>query len=134
MPADIGKEPRILVVDDDDAFRAFLEELLVQSGYQILVAASGKQAIEVAMAELPDLIVLDVMMPDISGGMAAHLLSENIATQNIPIIFLTSIISQEQEMMVGNQEGNYLFLAKPIRAEHLLKEVKAALQSSDSTA
>jgi len=128
MPDKSTKQTKLLVVDDDAAFRAFLEELLTTSGYEVILAENGKQGIELATSELPGLIILDVMMPDISGGMAAHYLSENIATQNIPIIFLTSIISEEQEMMVDNQEGNYQFLAKPIKVEHLLEEITRALQ------
>ena len=126
-PSDL---PKLLVVDDDDAFLAFLEELLSRSKYQVLTASNGKDGISMAMNEVPDLIILDVMMPDISGGMAAHYLSENISTQSIPIIFLTSIISEEQEMMVDNQEGNYQFLAKPIKVEHLLNEIEKCLSTA----
>ena len=130
MPDNTSSLVKLLVVDDDAAFRAFLHELLTRSDFEVVLAENGKQGIELATSELPDLIILDVMMPDISGGMAAHYLSENIATQNIPIIFLTSIISEEQEMMVDNQEGNYQFLAKPIRVEHLLEEISRTLQRS----
>ena len=126
-PSDL---PKLLVVDDDDAFLAFLEELLSRSQYKVLTASNGKDGISMAMDEVPDLIILDVMMPDMSGGMAAHYLSENISTQSIPIIFLTSIISEEQEMMVDNQEGNYQFLAKPIKVEHLLNEIEKCLSTS----
>lgn len=121
---------KILVVDDDDSFRAFLEELLGRTGYEVVSAPNGTRGIECAGQELPDLIILDVMMPDMSGGMTAHQLSENIATKDIPIIFLTSIISEEQEMMVDNKDGSYQFLAKPIRAERLLEEVEKALQET----
>jgi len=128
-PSDL---PKLLVVDDDDAFLAFLEELLSRSDYQVLTASNGKDGISMAMEQIPDLIILDVMMPDMSGGMAAHYLSENISTQAIPIIFLTSIISEEQEMMVDNQEGNYQFLAKPIKVEHLLNEIEKCLKGNAS--
>jgi len=133
MPDKASDLPKLLVVDDDDAFLAFLEELLSRSQYQVLTASNGKDGISTAMQEIPDLIILDVMMPDMSGGMAAHYLSENISTESIPIIFLTSIISEDQEMMVDNQEGNYQFLAKPIKVEHLLDEIEKCLRS-DSTA
>jgi len=129
MPDTASNLPKLLVVDDDDAFLAFLEELLSRSQYQVLTASNGKDGVSAAMQEIPDLIILDVMMPDMSGGMAAHYLSENISTQSIPIIFLTSIISEEQEMMVDNQEGNYQFLAKPIKVEHLLDEIEKCLKS-----
>ncbi len=133
MPDKPSDLPKLLVVDDDDAFLSFLEELLSRSDYQVLTASNGKDGISMAMQEVPDLIILDVMMPDMSGGMAAHYLSENISTQAIPIIFLTSIISEEQEMMVDNQEGNYQFLAKPIKVDHLLSEVEKCLNTSETT-
>lgn len=118
---------RILVVDDDPAFLKYLEELLKRSDYSVLSAGNGQDAIDVATEHVPDLIVLDVMMPEMSGGMAAHHLSENIRTKDIPIIFLTSIISEEQEMLVDNKDGSYQFLAKPIRAERLLEEIRNSL-------
>lgn len=128
MVENSSKMAKILVVDDDDSFRSFLEELLGRTGYTVMAAPNGTRGIEFATSEIPDLIILDVMMPDMSGGMAAHHLSENIATKDIPIIFLTSIISEEQEMMVDNKDGSYQFLAKPIRADRLLEEVEKALQ------
>lgn len=117
----------ILVVDDDASFLIFLEELLKKNGYRVIAANSGQGAIDAASSELPELILLDVMMPDMSGGMTAHHLSENIRTRDIPIIFLTSIISEEQEMFVDNKDGSYQFLAKPIRADKLLAEVRKVL-------
>lgn len=128
MSASDSSKGKILVVDDDDAFRKFLEQLLSTSGYQVFSAANGSEGVDMAGKEIPDLIILDVMMPDMSGGMAAHHLSENIATKDIPIIFLTSIISEDQEMMVDNKDGSYQFLAKPIRAERLLEEVEKVLR------
>ena len=120
-------DTRVLVVDDDPAFLKYLEELLKRNDYSVLSACNGKDAIDIATEHVPDLIVLDVMMPEMSGGMTAHHLSENIRTKDIPIIFLTSIISEEQEMLVDNKDGAYQFLAKPIRAERLLEEVTRAL-------
>ncbi|MGD8743933.1 MAG: response regulator [Granulosicoccaceae bacterium] len=123
----VDVQQTILVVDDDASFLIFLEELLKKSGYKVLSASSGKEAIAIASEKLPDLILLDVMMPGMSGGMTAHHLSEDSRTRNIPIVFLTSIISEEQEMLVDNKDGTYQFLAKPIRAERLLAEMHKAL-------
>ena len=127
MAKDNSANTRILVVDDDPAFLKYLEELLKRNDFDVLAASNGKDAIEVATEHLPNLIVLDVMMPEMSGGMTAHHLSENIRTKDIPIIFLTSIISEEQEMLVDNRDGSYQFLAKPIRAERLLEEIAKGL-------
>ena len=101
MAEDSSRMAKILVVDDDDFFRSFLEELLGRSGYEVVSAPDGTRGIELAIKETPDLIILDVMMPDMSGGVTAHHLSENITTKNIPIIFLTSIISEEQEILLN---------------------------------
>lgn len=122
-------DTRVLVVDDDPAFLKYLEELFKRNDFSVLTASNGKDAIDIAIEQLPDLIVLDVMMPEMSGGMTAHHLSENIRTKDIPIIFLTSIISEEQEMLVDNKDGSYQFLAKPIRADRLLEEVDKALSA-----
>ena len=102
----------ILVVDDDPAFRTYMEELLRRNDYTVLSASNGKDAIDIATENQPDLIVLDVMMPEMSGGMTAHHLSESERTCEIPVIFLTSVISESQEMLIENKEGSYQFLAK----------------------
>lgn len=118
----------ILVVDDDPAFLTYMEELLRRNDYIVVSASNGKDAIDIAIEKQPDLIVLDVMMPEMSGGMTAHHMSENDNTREIPIIFLTSVISESQEMLIDNKEGSYQFLAKPIRAGRLLEQVEQALR------
>jgi len=127
MPDDASQSKTILVVDDDLAFQKIMQEMLKREGYNVLLSSNGQEAIETAQREVPAMIFLDVMMPGMSGGMIAHHLSENILTSNIPIVFLTSIISEEQEMVVDNDEGSYLFLAKPISADRLREEVNKAL-------
>lgn len=117
----------ILVVDDDLAFQKIMQEMIQREGYKVLLSGNGTEAIEIAQREVPAMIFLDVMMPGMSGGMIAHHLSENILTSGIPIVFLTSIISEEQEMVVDNDEGSYLFLAKPISAERLHEEINKVL-------
>jgi CheY-like chemotaxis protein len=127
MPDTDNPARSILVVDDDMAFQKVMQEMLQREGYNVLLASNGHDAIEIAQREVPALIFLDVMMPGMSGGMTAHHLSENIVTSPIPIIFLTSIISEEQEMVVDNEDGSYLFLAKPINAERLREEISKVL-------
>lgn len=118
---------KVLVIDDDTAFLKFMEELLSRHGFEVQTVSNGRDGIAAAKSNAPDLILLDVMMPEMSGGMTAHHLSEDVLTQDIPIIFLTSIISHEQEMVVDNKDGSYLFLSKPIRTERLLEEIGKAL-------
>jgi len=134
MPANGDRKIKVLVTDDDNAVQALLKEFLTREGYEVLQAGSGMECIEIAKEQTPDLILLDVIMPEMGGGMAAHRLSENILTRNIPIIFLTSMISKEQEMVVDNEDGSYLFLSKPIEVDKLLKEMDKALSGNTSDA
>jgi CheY-like chemotaxis protein len=128
---DTGPEnTRILVVDDDSSIRSYLKELLSRRGYQVLEAENGKQALELAVAETPALILMDVFMPEMSGGVTAHRLSENMLTNRIPVIFLTSMITEEQEMEVESFDGSYVFLSKPIDHHKLFAEIDRALASA----
>lgn len=117
----------ILVVDDDPSFLTYIEELFKRNNFSVLSARNGMDAIRLATEHTPDLIVLDVMMPEMSGGMTAQHLSRDERTRDIPIIFLTSVINESQEMLIDNKEGSYQFLAKPIRAGHLLEHVNRVL-------
>lgn len=121
---------RILVTDDDSSIRTYVKELLTRQGYDVLLAEDGMQCLELARNEQPDLILMDVFMPEMSGSLAAHHLSENVLTKDIPIIFLTSMINKEQEMVVENLDGSYVFLSKPIDNEKFLGEISKALQDS----
>lgn len=122
-----GDKAKILVTDDDSSVRGYIRELLTRQGYEVLLASSGEECLEIAKNEVPDLIFLDVIMPEMSGGMTAHHLAENMLTKEIPVIFLTSMISKEQEMVVENKEGKYLFLSKPVEVDKLLTEIRRAL-------
>lgn len=124
----------ILAVDDDPSYRKFLQELLKRAGYEVIAAADGEEGLKLARKHRPNLILLDVLMPGMSGGMVAYQLSENILTREIPILFLTSIIEQEQEMVVCHLDGQYPFLAKTIGADRLLSEVERALQGTSMLA
>lgn len=121
----------ILAVDDDPSYRKFLQELLKRAGYEVIAASDGEEGLKLAKKHHPSLILLDVLMPGMSGGMVAYQLSENILTREIPILFLTSIIEQEQEMVVCHLDGQYPFLAKTIGADRLLQEVERALRGPE---
>ncbi|GMR07853.1 MAG: response regulator [Gammaproteobacteria bacterium] len=121
---------RILVTDDDSSIRTYVKELLTRQGYAVLLAEDGMQCLELARNEQPDLILMDVFMPEMSGSLAAHRLAENVLTKDIPIIFLTSMINKEQEMVVENLDGSYVFLSKPIDNEKFLAEINRVLQDA----
>jgi len=85
------KTTTILVVDDDPRNRKLLETLLRADGYAVLSAASGSAAIDAVLAHAPDLVLLDVMMPDMDGFDVARRLKSQTATQAIPLVIVTAL-------------------------------------------
>lgn len=120
--ADISSK-KILVVDDEEDVQTYLGNILKRNNYGVIVAADGKNCLELAKKELPDLIILDIMLPDIPGDDIASKLSEDPATRNIPIIFLTALMRKQEEggMM---KTGKRYILAKPAMKEEILALVK----------
>ena len=95
-------------------------------GYQILKATSGEEAIEKAKTLLPDLIIMDVVLPDIDGADAIKVLQESLEVQDIPALFLSSIVvkDNEDQPTVKVCERTYNPIAKPINFDALLDEIK----------
>lgn len=115
---------KILVVDDSPTERHVLAELLSQNGYQVITAENGEQGIEVAKAELPDLILMDVVMPGLNGYQATRTLTRDEKTKNIPVIVCTSK-SQETDKIWGLRQGAQDYMTKPINGEELLAKIAA---------
>ena len=115
---------KILVVDDSPTERHFLVELLTQNGYQVITAENGEEGIEVAKAELPDLILMDVVMPGLNGYQATRTLIRDEKTKNIPVIVCTSK-NQETDKIWGLRQGAQDYMTKPINGEKLLAKIAA---------
>jgi len=115
---------KILVVDDSPTERHVLHELLTRNGYQVSTAESGEEGIEKARAELPDLILMDVVMPGLNGYQATRTLTRDEATKLIPIIVCTSK-GQETDKIWGLRQGAIDYLIKPVNAEELLAKIAA---------
>jgi DNA-binding response OmpR family regulator len=103
---------RVLVVDDEPAIRTLCRVNLGLSGMEVLEAANGKTAVEVAHAELPDLILLDVMLPGETGWDVAKALADDARTQTIPIVFLTAM-ADESDLVRGRDHGAVGYITKP---------------------
>jgi CheY-like chemotaxis protein len=116
----------VLIVDDDIVTQNMIKTTLGNAGYSFIVASNGREAIELAAGKLPGVIVLDIMMPDMDGGEVADILKKNPRTKDIPIIFLSSLISKEEEK-TGAKKDIVSFLAKPYNREALLNEVRRYL-------
>ena len=117
---------RILVIDDLPENVFMLQDRLEHEGYEIITAYDGKSGIEKAQSELPDLILLDVMMPDINGIEVCKTLVNNKKTSEIPIILVTAKTGAE-DTKDGLDAGAYDYIKKPFKYEDLIKRVKKVL-------
>ena len=124
----IGKNATILIVDDDDSIRSLLQQELGDAGYLIEEASNGKQALESVRKNRPDLIILDIMMPEMNGFDVAAILKNDPQTMDIPIIVLSIV----QDKVRGFRIGVDRYLTKPIDTAQLFNEVGALLEQGKS--
>jgi CheY-like chemotaxis protein len=123
-----GPEKKILIVDDDQVTLEILEKILLLEGYWVAKATDGKAALYIADEFQPDIIILDIVMPIMDGTETLEKLEKNPRTKDIPVLFLTSLISEKEEFK--NYTANRRFLAKPIEKQKLLEEVECCIESS----
>ena len=114
----------ILVVDDEKRLVSLVESYLLREGYRVVTAYNGKEALTVARREKPDLVVLDLMMPELDGYgfMRAHR-----AEQNTPIVLLTARVDDD-EKVIGLELGADDYITKPFRPRELVARVRAVLR------
>jgi CheY-like chemotaxis protein len=120
----------ILVVDDEKRIRDMLDIRLCSAGYEVIQAKDGEEGVAQARKHRPDLILMDVMMPKMDGGEAVKYLESDSQTKDIPVIFLTAIVTKEEENQafgIQLDPKRHKFIAKPFEAEYLLEEIKKAI-------
>jgi len=120
---------RILAVDDSPTILEMIKAILIAGGYEVITAADGAEALETARAQVPDLILLDVMLPKLDGYRVCRLLKFDQKYKQIPIIMLTAK-TEEQSMATGIRTGANQYLTKPIEPEKLLAAVAEELSRS----
>jgi twitching motility two-component system response regulator PilH len=113
---------KILVVDDSATDRQFMLETLAKKGYQVVTADSGEDAIVKAKSEMPDLILMDVVMPGLNGYQATRQITRDDATKHIPVIMCTSK-GADTDKIWGLRQGANDYLVKPIDAGQLLAKI-----------
>ncbi len=124
---DFTKKPTVLVVDDTPDNLSLMSGLLKEQ-YRVKLANSGEKALQLARAEeAPDLILLDIMMPGLSGYDVCKILKDDPTTQHIPIIFLTAMTASEEERK-GLEMGAVDFITKPVNPPIMLARVSTQLQ------
>ena len=126
-----NKRKRILVVEDNPLSLALLKQLLEVHGYEILETPEGLQAIDIARDEQPDLILMDIRLPDICGLEVSRLLKQDEQTKTIPIIAVTALATPEYEKK-GLESGCDAYIAKPITLGNLLRTIESLLTSAPS--
>jgi signal transduction histidine kinase len=127
MKSEIQPNGTILIVDDNSANLGVLSDALSQAGFEVRVAKSGKMALERVKYALPDLILLDVMMPEMDGFETCRRLQANPETTHIPVIFMTAL-SDTANKVEGFQLGAVDYITKPFQQEEVLARVKLHLK------
>ena len=122
---------KILVVDDEEELLELIAKSLSGEGYTVTAVTTAEDAMDKAKTLLPDLILIDIILPDMEGPEAIRALNEDPLTGNIPVIFFSGIVTREQEgeasceVRVG--ERRYKALSKPFSSKELMTEVQKAI-------
>lgn len=117
---------KILIADDSRTFRAVEEELLKRKGYTLLLAENGAQAVQIAVRELPDVILMDLQMPVMDGAKALAVLQSNEKTAAVPVVMVTTV-SEEAQRNQLIAAGAKRVLFKPISGPDLLGAIREML-------
>jgi len=121
---------KILLIEDNDDIRENTAEILTLAQYNVFTAINGKEGVEIALKEKPDVIVCDIMMPILDGYGVLHLLSKNTETAHIPFIFLTAKADQI-DFRKGMEIGADDYVTKPFDDVQLLKAIEVRLKKND---
>ena len=122
---------KILLIDDHRTVLRLLEAILKLKGYELLYAENGQQGMAMARQEHPDLILLDVMMPEIDGFKVCQYLKGQTETAHIPVVFLTARGAADDQA-AGRRAGAQGFLTKPFLAREVLDLIERVLARSES--
>jgi len=125
-----AQKKKILIVDDERSVVSYLSALLKDSGYDTLAASNGKEGFVKAVSEHPDLILLDITMPEESGVRMFRQIRENKETSSIPVFIVTGISHSFKGFIEGRKhlEKPAAYFDKPVNKEELLAKIKEVLQ------
>ncbi len=121
----------LLVIDDETDFTFFVKKNLEATGtFDVSVCDDATQAIERARQQRPNLILLDIMMPGMGGEEIATALQQHPETKQIPIVFLTALVKEEETTQQAHMIGGHPFVAKPVKINELIKVLNAVSKES----
>lgn len=116
---------KVLIVDDSPTDLAHLRGIVADAGCLIVTATNGRDAIEKARREQPDLIFMDILMPDMDGFEACRILTNTAETKHIPVVFVTSK-GQKADRVWAKMQGGKSLVAKPYSSDEILEQINAA--------
>ncbi|MDD5347947.1 MAG: response regulator [Candidatus Omnitrophica bacterium] len=111
----------VMVIDDEPDFCFFLKQNLEAAGdFGVVTISDAVRAVSQIRSVKPDIVLLDVMMPGVSGPDIAQELKNDVQTKNIPVVFLTAIVEEEQVKQKQNLIGGWLYISKPVKIDELV--------------
>jgi len=117
---------KVLIVDDSDTYLHSLSKLVEDEGHETITASGGEEGVKAAIDHVPDLILMDIVMPDLNGFQATRKISKNPATANVPVIFVTTK-DQETDRIWGMRQGAAAYITKPVDKKALVNAINDAL-------
>lgn len=117
---------RILIVDDSPTQTLSLAKILKKHGHEVITAKDGAEGVEVAKAELPDLVLMDVVMPGVNGFQATRQITKHFSTSHIPVVMCTTK-DQETDRIWGERQGAKGYVTKPVDEDTLIETLNKFL-------
>lgn len=117
---------KILVVDDSPTEVFQFKEMLEKRGYSVITAENGRDGVALAVAEQPDCILMDIVMPDVNGFQATRQICRGERTSHIPVVIVSSK-DQEADKVWGKRQGASAYLTKPVEVDELVKVMEVAM-------
>jgi DNA-binding response OmpR family regulator len=124
----VSDSKKILVVDDDPYILMSLEFLMKKNGFDVMVARNGTEALEIVEKQVPDIVLLDIMMPDVDGYAICKHIKGSKKLKEAKVVFM-SAKSKESDIQKGYDLGASLYVTKPFSTRQLLKQVQELMQS-----
>ncbi len=121
----MARKKKILLVDDEQSFTEIIKMNLEDTEeYEVRAENEGLKAIAAAKEFKPDLIFLDIIMPDMDGGEVLSALKDDMYTRDIPVVFLTAIVANDETAAIGSGISGYPYLSKPVTITKLMDSIK----------
>lgn len=120
---------KVMIVDDSPTEVHVLQTMLTKNGHEVVVATTGEEGVEMAKTEMPDLVLMDVVMPGMNGFQATRQLSKNAETATIPVIMVTTK-DQETDKVWAMRQGAKDYIVKPVQEKALIEHVNMVLSAT----